>query len=67
MRSDSAKHWSFSEEEVANIVEYGNALRSIRARLLAEGYFLPCGKVWNIFKCVTPIGELELEEPYEVK
>ena len=44
----------FTEEERRNIIELGEGLRSIHDRLVREGYFMPGGKVWNIFKCTEP-------------
>jgi hypothetical protein len=44
----------FTEEERRNIIELGESLRSIHDRLVREGYFMPSGKVWNIFKCTEP-------------
>lgn len=57
MENNSKQNGILTEEEVANIVEYGNVLRSIHDRLVSDGYFLPCGKIWNIFKCAKPVGE----------
>jgi hypothetical protein len=41
----------FTKEERHNIIELGEVLRNIHDRLVREGYFMPNGKVWNIFKC----------------
>jgi len=48
-------------EQIASIAEYGNVLRDIHARLVREGYFVDGRKVWNIFKCATPICEVAVE------
>ncbi len=44
----------FNDEEIAGIAEYGKVLRDIRARLLAEGYFLEDGKTWDTSKVAIP-------------
>lgn len=54
MEKDLKQHELFTEEERRNIIEYGNALRLIHEELVREGYFMPRGKVWNIFKCTEP-------------
>ena len=52
----------FDEENIKGISLLGDVLQHIHNRLVAEGYFLPGGKIWNIFKCVpNPICEFELE------
>ena len=51
----------FDDEAIKNITSLGEVLRNIRKRLNAEGYLLPGGKVWNIFKCAPkPICEVEI-------
>lgn len=62
MGNDSKQHVpSFTEEERASIIEYANVLRSIHNQLAGEGYLLPGGRVWNVFKCASPIVEIEME------
>ena len=61
MENISKQHEPFTGQEKASIAEYGNVLRSIHNRLVSEGYFLPCGKIWNIFKCASYIVEVEIE------
>ena len=61
MENDSTNHDPFSEDERASIIALGNVLRSIHARLVSEGYFLPSGKRWNIFRCASPVFEIVIE------
>ena len=61
MENNSQRDKPFTEEERRNILEYGNALRKIHDRLVSEGYFLPNGKTWNLFKCIIPTDEMEIE------
>ena len=54
MEKDLKQYEPFTEEERHNLIEFGNALRLIHEELVREGYFMPRGKVWNIFKCTEP-------------
>ena len=51
------EHVPFTEEERRNLIEFGNALRLIHEELVREGYFMPRGKVWSIFKCTDEDGK----------
>lgn len=55
---NTKQHEPFTEEERRNIIEYGRVIRKIHDRLVLEGYFMPSGKVWNIFKCTDENGKL---------
>jgi hypothetical protein len=37
----------FAEEQITALAAYGEVLRTIRARLLAEGYFRKDGTTWK--------------------
>jgi hypothetical protein len=50
------------EQKRASILEFADVLRDIHNRLAREGYFLDGIRVWDIFKCVPPIFEIEDEE-----
>jgi hypothetical protein len=52
----------FSEDDMADIVEYGSILQEVHNRLVIEGYFLPDGKTWNIFKRGKIVCELILKK-----
>ena len=63
MENNSKQHVAFTDEEFANIVEYGEVLRDIHRRLVREGYFLdPKRRIWNIFKVATPGPGIVLED-----
>lgn len=50
------------EQKRNSILEYADVLRDIHNRLVREGYFLDGVRIWDIFKCVPPIFEIEEEE-----
>jgi hypothetical protein len=52
----------FTEQEQASVGKYSAFLSNIHQRLAIEGYFLPGGKIWNIFKAGTIVGEVVWEE-----
>ncbi|KKQ95673.1 MAG: hypothetical protein UT20_C0024G0002 [Candidatus Levybacteria bacterium GW2011_GWA1_39_11] len=56
----------FTEQERTTMGRYYYTLRRIHERLVVEGYFLTGGKIWNIFKVGTCVGEAELEENNQV-
>ncbi|MFZ3011859.1 MAG: hypothetical protein WA060_02600 [Minisyncoccia bacterium] len=47
----------FTEEERRNLIEFGNALRLIHEEMVREGYFMPRGRLWDIFKCTDENGK----------
>ena len=64
--SENQKESLFTEQEKTTMGRYYYALRRIHERLVVEGYFLTGGKIWNIFKVGTCVGEAELEENNQV-
>jgi len=53
----------FTEEEITKLADDTYLDKNVRMKLLADGFFLSCGKIWNVFKCCLPIGWFELEDP----
>ncbi len=66
MDHDPKQDAAFTEQKKTAMGRYYYALRRIHERLVVEGYFLAGGKVWNIFKAGTCVGEAELEETNQV-
>lgn len=54
MENNSKKEEAFTEQGKTGVVRYGTILQGIHARLVIEGYFLPDGKTWDIYKVGTP-------------
>jgi len=51
-----------NNDNLEQFCKYGETLCRIHSRLVIEGYFLNGGRIWNIFKVATPIGEVILED-----
>ena len=49
-----------AKQNTDRIVSYYDILRKIHARLAIEGYFLPGGRIWNIFK-LPPLDSIEID------
>lgn len=48
------------DENTIQIVRYYDILRQIHTRLAIEGYFLPGGRIWNVFK-FRPLDSVEID------
>ena len=54
------------DQKRISIREYADVLRDIHNRLVREGYFLDGIRIWNIFKCTSPMVEVEVIEENNV-